>query len=654
MRLPLQQIRTLSLFLLGITVGSLPQVLAQNQAELIPFIGYEVGTPHSIQREPGVINQAQFPTEGFGFSINHTVLFGIELLIPEAFSNRYGLSLIGNLAQADGRFVADPYTSLNTAIDLRTGLRVATQNSFTVRATETQARIALLGSWRPWKQSTITFGPWLGYRFSSNVTQTEEILSPDNTVFIDGEERKRAISAGEEITSFNWRFGALGKASYNIPLADMFNLSPFITLQFDYESLVDKSLGFRAFSLGGGIGFSIDLFSNDSNQTLPANLPPTALPDFALSAEVDLYIDLLSNAAPNATNSDQLTIAAESTLQTQYLPLLPFVHVDRNVPEELQWLTPEQTTTFGEQDLVGKSFYEVQRHRLNLIAKRMQLYPEHELTLTPVHSSSIADGTAITATQYADSLRNYLVDVWGVDADRIHLREKVEESSARAANVVRIQSTSPVISGPLIQAWREEQFLPPHIGLRKNITALAGLQRWEMTIHQGDSIISQISNDKELSKLVIVPFNDSLNQTALEVRLTAFDYVGNSTTATDRLLLDYATNVTREHLRSSWTFLDPAIDPELGSMNKAFMELIAAKVTSGAKIRVEAQQPAEIQSSRFTKEGVVQELLTAIALKGVSPEEIVVVNQPQSSSPGTVGRQNFNRIVITVEMMREE
>ncbi len=622
-----------------------PKVVAQNQAELIPFIGYEIGTPHSIQREPGVINQAQFPTEGFGFSVNHTVLFGIELLIPEAFNHRFGLSLVGNLAQADGRFVADPYTSPNTAKDLGSGLRATTQNSFTVRATETQAQIALLGSWRPWKQSTITFGPWLGYRFSSNVTQTEEILSPDNAVFIDGEERKRTISAGEEITSFNWRFGALGKASYNIPLADIFNLSPFVTLQFDYESLVDKSLGFRAFSLGGGIGFSIDLFSTDSNEALSANVPPTALPDFALSAEVDLY-----SAAPDATSSDRLTVSAESTLQTQYIPLLPFVRVDQNVATELQWLTPEQTTAFSEQDLVGKSFQEVQQHRLNLIAKRMQLHPEQALILTPVHSSSTTDSTAITATQYADSLREYLVDVWGVDADRVRVRNGVAGSS----NMVHISSTSPTVSGPLIQAWREEQFLPPRIGLRKNITAQAGLQRWEITIRQGDSIISQISNDKELNELVIVPFNDSMDEPALEVNLTAFDYVGNSTTATDRLLLDYATDITKEHRRSSWTFLDPAMDPELGSMNKAFMELIATKVRSGVKIRVEAQQPAAIKGSGFTKEGVVQELLTAIALQGISTEEIIVVNQPESAPQEMPIQQDFNRIVVTIEMMNEE
>ena len=628
----LQPIRALFFALLYFGAGNLLQLSAQDQAELIPFIGYEVGTPHSIQREPGIINQAQFPTEGFGFSVNHTVLFGMELLFPQAFNNRFGISLSGSLAQADGRFIADAYSSTTSAINSVTGLRVETQNSFTVRATETQARVALLGSWRPWSRGTMMFGPWLGYRFSSNVTQTEEILSPDNAVFVEETERKRTVSAGESITSFNWRFGGLWKGSYNFSISDLFRISPFVTLQFDYESLVDKSLGLRAFSVGSGIGFSIDLFSQDTTTVITTNASSTTLPEFALSAEVDLY-----NAAPDVINSESLTVATELTRHTRYVPLLPFIRAGRDASDSLQWLTGKEAAEFSENDLAGKNFVEVQRHRLNLIAQRMHLNPKEELTLIPTYRAGSTAAATQLATEHAEEVRRYLVDVWGIESDRVH----TENTAEGLSTMVRFSSTSFALLGPLVQTWQEEHYLLPQIGLRKDITAQAGLKDWEIVLRQGDTVISRIRNDEEQRELVILPFNDSLSTMSLEATLTAIDYLGDSVTATDHMLLSHSSTVATERHLSSWILLDSTGGISFNAINNAFIKMIATRIENRTTVEVEAHLP-DTAKSGFTKETVVQSLLGALVQRGVSPEGISLTNRPLEQQNG----EHINRIVV--------
>lgn len=613
--------------------GSVKSVSAQNDEALIPFIAYEIGTPHSIQREPGVINKDVFQTDGFGFSVNHTVLLGTELQFPHAFSERFGISLLGSIAQSDGYFRSDTYAGSTPAVHASSGLRLNTENEFTVHAIETQGRIALLGSWTPFRNGLVAIGPWLGYRFSSSVTQTEKILAPDAAVFAEGSGRERTVAAGTGITSFNWRFGLAGRIGYRIPLSEVFALSPFLAGQFDYESLVDKGLGFRAFSGGGGIGFSIDLFSPDSRpDDLAFREDPAPLPEFALTADIDLY-----SAATDTPNPKALTVTTERIRHTRFVPLLSFIPIDTLRPSAARIPSPEAASTFEEKNLIDQDFSAVQRVRLFITGQRLQAHPATTLSLIPITT----DEEDTEERAFADILRQSILDCWGIEPDRV----RIGETETGTASGVRLSSSAATVLGPLVQAWQEERFVPPQVRMRKNIVADAGVKHWEVTLSRGETVISRMTEENERGELALLPLDDTAQVLPLRAVLTVIDYTDDTVLAEDDLSFDLSSGTVVEEEIYSWILLDPYDDPASARTNSAFLQLITETFYNGDRILMEALGGAPSEESLWSKEEVALEILRALNEKGVAPEETIV----REGSPKAAHPDSPYRIVVTIQ-----
>lgn len=593
-------------------------VLAQSSPALIPFMAYEIGAPYSIEREPGVINRGDFQTDGFGVSINHTASLGIMLNVPDLLQSNFGLIFRANVVQSDGRFTSNPYTGTRQAVSSLNGLRLTTQNQFVVRGTESQGQMGLMGTWSPWRSALLGIGPWIGYRFSSNVTQTEEILSPSEAIFLEEENRKRTVAAGDEITSFNWRFGGGVELMQRIPLSSMVHLAPFVGTRFDAEALFNKGMGLRAFSLLAGLGFAVDIFSEESAPVADTGTTLTAssLPTFALSAQIDLY------DAGNQDKADTLRIGTEQIVYTRYLPLFPLLHFpagDTTLATNYRLIKREETEEFTRHSLFERTPAEIERASPNIIGERMRSLVPGELRLTGLYRP---EESVDLALKRCHAVQRYLTEIWGIDSARI----RIAGTEAHATQGgVHLSSAAPALLAPLVLQWEREEFIPPNLILKKQITAQAGVQRWEVVLRQGEEVVGRLNSDMgkedEEEAFASLPFNDSTAHVPIEATLTVVDYTGALTTAHDRLTVAPADSAQHRQVRT-WHFFDPAYDPSLRVVNNAFLQLIAESAENGSQIRVEGDERGS--DSDFGKEWVARALLQQLIERRISPAAIML------------------------------
>lgn len=612
---------------------------AQEGPALIPFMAYEIGVPYSIEREPGVINRGDFETDGFGVSINHTAALGVMLNVPHLLQSNFGIIFRANVIQSDGRFTSDPYTGTKPAVSSITGLRLTTQNRFVVRGTESQGQMGLMGTWKPWRSGLLGIGTWIGYRFSSNITQTEEILSPDDAIFLEEENRKRTVAAGDEITSFNWRFGGAVELMQTISLSSMFRLAPFIGTRFDAEALFNKKMGLRAFSVEGGLGFAVDLFSKESASIaeMTDSLPAPSLPTFALSAQIDLY------DAGARGQADTLRIGTEQIVYTDYLPLFPmfdFPAGDTTLAANYRLITREEIEGFTPYSLFEQTSGEIEREGPNIIGERMRNRAPGELHLTGLHRPE--EGIDL-AVKRCEGVQRYLTEIWGIDSARIRIAGT--EANATQGGV-RLSSTAPALLAPLVLQWEREEFISPNLTLKKQITAQAGVQRWEVVLQQGEQVVGRLNSDMgreaEEEAFAALPFNDSTAHVPIEATLRVVDYTGAQTTAHDQLIVAPADSPQRREVRT-WHFFDPAYDPSLRVVNSAFLQLIAESAADDSQIRVRGEEEGE--GSDFGKEWVAHALLQHLIDRKISPAAITL----EAGERDTAKYSGRRSVVVTLQ-----
>lgn len=420
-------------------------------SQLMPLVAYELGTPQSIQRFPGAVNRGELGTEGTGRSLDHTATFGLELLFPRVVEDAFGLSAQISLAQSDGWFESDPFADTTSVVDRLTGTPVPSTNMFDVETSETQVRIALLATWDI-PGVRVAAGPWAGYRVTSRLLQTEQIVSPSSAVFESNGSTSRIIGADNPIESFRWRFGGTARVSRDLPLSSTFALVPFAGLRFDAESLFDRGLGLRAFSVRVGLGFSVTWRPDpiDELERLLAVEEQAAAPRFRLQpssnarATVDPMEDTIVVGELHTVESHMVGFPDE--LPVQLLADLP--HLD---------VTALPTTT----SLSALPIDEVLTQLPALLTARMREDATLRLTIVP------QQGDEGVAEREGRGLYELLVRQGEIDPARITLaavemsrdeysRVKLIPSASRLLDPILLRRTLVELRAPDLTIYRED------------------------------------------------------------------------------------------------------------------------------------------------------------------------------------------------------
>ncbi len=222
--------------------------------------------------------------------------------------------------------------------------------------------------------------------------------------------------------------------------------------------------------------------------------------DFLLrsrSAEHKLFAsvnaDLWGSDTP-VRPGEETGLVIEEIAYTETVPLLHYVFFEQGkatLPSRYKTLTSAQTGEFRQHKL-PPDVLEQYHHLLNILGYRLRRNPGAVVTLTGCNDGVLEKGNLDLSRRRVETVRDYLVSVWGIAPRRIVIRnrgiperpsplttpEGMEEN--RRVEIV----TTPDIMGPAVRKEIQRTLNPSKVVFNLFIEASEGLRRWDLHVTQ--------------------------------------------------------------------------------------------------------------------------------------------------------------------------
>jgi outer membrane protein OmpA-like peptidoglycan-associated protein len=218
------------------------------------------------------------------------------------------------------------------------------------------------------------------------------------------------------------------------------------------------------------------------------------------------------------------------------------------LPNRYRNLTEADTGGFRVERLYGKSELPTYYHLLDIIARRLQQNPDAELTLTGCNADFDSEkGALALSTKRAAAVKQYLMQVWGISADRIAVRERNMPEKHSSQNTpdglaenrrVEMASNNPDILAPVITRDTLRKATPPMIRFLPDVSSDARVVSWELTAsQQGEGVLKKFTGKGSLPEFIdwdlhYDPLSIPKNEANLEYMLEIRDEEGQRYVAT--------------------------------------------------------------------------------------------------------------------------
>lgn len=655
-------------------IGSLVPAIAQQSLIAGPVVGYSFGVPLTVTRDPGIVNR--YGSNISGVSYDHLGWAGVRTVMPSLLGNNWGVSAELSLALSSGKFTSNPF--LFDSVYVQTNEQyTGTYRDFEVATFlgmlqfDVQAQYRLFGSWQ------LGAGPWLTYRMSSGMVQEERIVGTDISgllVEIPEEERTRTIAVGRSLASSPWRGGLAVSLTRNFSLGPAVVLAPNLHAKVDATALFSDDLGLR--SLRGGLGIAL-LFNTEPNVPTPEKLPPDTvyiqtpvadvrprIPDHKpeLEARIQLYSEGREGRADTAVVRKNMTYFKQSA------ELLPLVFFDTNsaaIPLRYKQLSEREIGGFSMSSLARLNPVEMYYHTLNVLALRLKAEPSARLELTGEVSNGEPRSLAYAR---AESIKNYLREVWSIAEHRIVVRES-NETSRRC---VVFSSSSPSVVAPLVVEWKVQEFAVPPVRLAQAVRAEAGIRSWELNlVHNGREVgryegtMLQELDDLELSFRANNRPGDSV-LAPLQAELIVEDYTGTTATSRAELPLVWeesirdGQSVPRGETENMSAVLLPSTVGKFDTPDKnPVLRTLMASVRDGARITIAslATDSRTIgEETLLRPDHIAETMLLSLKARNVRVAELHIQRQSDDDSSlfATLPEGDVFRSAVRVVVIQEE
>lgn len=375
----------------------------------------------------------------------------------------------------------------------------------------------------------------IGYFFTNLYDQREKILSPDNVVFLDDRIIRNDIY-NQEIPEINkLQISGLLGISFDLPLSRRMKLVPEIRYYLPFTKLT--SVDWRVASLGIGASLRIPvykekveyiydtLYVRDTVSVFDENIffPEVRLIDYNITESTskkgnlitittkytEKYERKIPKLEPPALDlkifgikrNNQIvpdpTMEIEEIETTEYFPILPYIYFKKGSSDlkstAMKLISSGETANFQEAKIKWDAI-EIYREILNIIGKRLQSLPNVKIKITGCNNNtSEEENNLILSQKRAESVRDYLVNIWKIEPSRI-------ETEAR--NLPEIPTNNLIEDGKeenqrveistdnfaLLQPVKLEEIMkrsnPPIIGIVPSINTKIGLKGWDITAEQ--------------------------------------------------------------------------------------------------------------------------------------------------------------------------
>ena len=351
--------------------------------------------------------------------------------------------------------------------------------------------------------------PAIGVPLSTSYFERESITS-DNAYYLPS-----LTSTIETRTPGELPFSLLADIgivlSTNYKLKNGVTVGPSVRLTIPLVGLgSDKSNSWSVTSMSAGLAFGYDPDEPEQLADVTPIVPETVTPQLETTPVVPQPKRSILTATISAvginfdgTEVAEPTLTIERIQVTEAIPTLNYVFFSNGstkINERYSLFTDRSAAKdFDERLLFASNAEAVHRHILNIIGSRLVADKQATITLVGTRSNSEESGSALTVSKSrAESIANYLKNVWGIASNRIKIqpRQLPENPSddqtphGREENQrVEIIPSKPSIVAPLWAYRVERVATPPSIRFGPDIIAEADVVSATIEVRQGDQVL---------------------------------------------------------------------------------------------------------------------------------------------------------------------
>lgn len=480
-------------------------------------------------------------------------------------------------------------------------------------------------------------------------SQKEEIITPATSgVFTENGLRTRNVFTGTIPGAESFGVWLIGGLSYDVPMnaAHTLLLAPEVMYLYAMTP-VASGLSWKANTIRAGVSIKYAPAQPEPVREItppPPVVPAPPLQDTSLARnDVDKngrkithdgdqsqFRDAMRTAQLNPKPALSATLAAsgveadgsespfialrvEEFISTAMRPLLPYVFFDENsatISERYKKVSGSERGAFQIDRLFAMETMPVYYHVLNIIGRRLSDDARATVTLTGCNDDRTSEkGNRNLSQHRAESVRNFLHDVWGIAEGRMKLVARDLPSTPSNPDStfgieenrrVEISSDTWTIMAPVISSDTLRTANPPTLRFRDTIQAEGGETRWTLLASQQSRPLRSFDGTGTTPSIVDWNINDdkeSIPRAAvpIETSLEIADSTGQKFTARSAPLL--VNQITLRHKRETQV-ADHTVDKfslilfdfdksDISASNKRLCAVIREHIDPTSTVRVD-------------------------------------------------------------------
>lgn len=351
-----------------------------------------------------------------------------------------------------------------------------------------------------------------------------------------------------EVSETSLRAALMLGAGYTIPLGQDMWLQPEISYRLPLTSVSsdDAHSPWKIGQLRLGVNLTFDLGGVEE----PPPPPPPAL---------GARIDRVTARDRSGREYDVTSLNVEDVAYTEMFPLAPYVFYPESGDTPARDM---QATAEGEEggfsiDNLELDAIEVNRNLLNIVGSRMVGAPQSTLTITGSTDGKSETGVPELGNRRALWAKDYLVNRFGIQPNRIAVNSRPLPSRPSAQNDpdgiienrrIELSSNVPNILAPLtITADNQRIATPDLITFHTSLENGDSVKDWDMRVMQAGRELRTMSGDGDPNKVTwqIKPNELSTAQVPVDYELTVRTNDGRKASAVGTVPVDYLSSVQK-------------------------------------------------------------------------------------------------------------
>ncbi len=487
-------------------------------------------------------------SEGFLGSIGLDFTYDYETM-PLSLQSRLDIKGIpGAFYEAEEILIDDPNS--NPAFTLaRIGYNLSTSIY--------SLGLSILANYRFDDALSIGGGLRFGGILSSTFEQAEKLESPTNAVFTDNQARTRNQYYGSipDMSVVEGGIVMLGRYALPLNARNTTQLIPEIAYEFPITDLLKSDETWQVHTIRFGVSI---VFSYTKEETIIIPLEtkdPILIPSLTITTPSRNQVQMKQNltsliqspikAILYDTNGSPVdnVIKIEKKVARNMFSIINYVFFDSSsaeIPSRYKQLNDIETSNLSIDDIRTDSAINLYHNVLNILGQRLQKKPDANINLTGTNSNNgIEANNLALSKKRAEAIKNYLVNVWKIQPERINVDARNLPDQPSRINTgygeeenrrVEISSSDPDIFLPIKFIDTSYRVIPNDIRISTDRLNKENIKQWELRAVTGNQSVVLKTGDSYMEDTLRTfadnLSDDLLNAESVELKIIAKDNNG--------------------------------------------------------------------------------------------------------------------------------